>query len=90
MGRKHEGEPRPYGGVKPIGQLEELLSRYEAPPQVQGAIPRRAGGIIGSGVSHSFVERTIRESMSASGLPKWDSVTQRLGAAVREVYRGRR
>jgi len=90
MRNKSEGD-RSYGGAKPLGQLGELLNRYEAPNNVQAAIARRAGGVIGSGrVSHAFVEQTIQDSMSANGLPKWDNVTQRVGEAVRETYRGRR
>jgi len=92
MRNKLEGN-RLFGGVRPMGQLGEILNRYEAPSNVQAAIARRAGGIIGSGrrVSHAFVERTIQDSMSVNGLPRWDDVTQRVGEAVRETYRrGRR
>lgn len=90
MGNKSEGH-RSFGGVRPMGQLGEILDRYEAPNNVQATIARRAGGIIGSGrVSHAFVEQTIQDSMSANGLPKWDNVTQRVGEAVRDVYRGNR
>ena len=82
---------RPLGGVKPTGQLEEILIRYEAPHNVQAEIARRTGGVIGLGrVSHAFVERTIQDSMSRNGLPRWDNVTQRIGEAVRDTYRGRR
>jgi len=89
MRNKSEGH-RSFGGVKPIGQLEELLTRYEAPQDVQRAITRRVGGIIGSGVSHSFVEKTIQDSMSGNGMPKWDTVAQGVSHAVRDVYRGNR
>ena len=90
MRNKSEGD-RSYGGAKPLGQLGELLNRYEAPNNVQAAIARRAGRVIGLGrVSHAFVERTIQESMSENGLPKWENVTQEVGKAVRDAYRGRR
>ncbi len=89
MGNKSEGH-RSFGGVRPMGQLGEILNRYEAPNNVQAAITRRAGGIIGSGrVSHAFVEQAIQDSMSANGLPRWEAVTLRVGEAVRETYRGK-
>jgi len=92
MRNKSEGD-RSYGGAKPMGRLEEILDRYEAPNNVQAEIARRAGGVIGLGlgrVSHTFVERTIQDSMYRNGLPRWDNVTQRIGEAVRDTYRGRR
>lgn len=89
MGNRLEGH-RSYGGVKPMGQLGEMLSRYEAPAHVQAAIARRAGGIIGSGVSHTLIEQAIQESMSAEdGLPRWDNVAQRIGEAARNAYKNK-
>lgn len=90
MGNRLEGGHRSFGGVKPMGQLGEMLNRYDAPQNVQAAIARRAGGIIGpSGMPHTFVEQAIQDSMSADGVPRWDDVTQRVGKVVREAYRSK-
>ena len=81
---------RSFGGVQPVGQLGEMLDRYEAPQDVRAAIARRAGGIIGSsGISHAFVEQAIQESMSADGLPRWDNVKQQVGKIARDVYKSK-
>lgn len=89
MGNRQEGN-RSFGGIKPMGQLGEILTRYEAPTDVQGIIARRAGTLIGSGISHSRVERVIQDSMRSNGIPRWDEVTERIGKAARDAYRGNR
>lgn len=90
MGNRPERH-RLYDGARPMGRLGEILNRFEAPDNVHAVIARRAGGVIGSGrVTHAFVKRTIEDSMSANGFPNWDSVTQRVGEAVRDTYRGRK
>ena len=90
MGRKHEGEARPYGGVKPTGPLEATLKRYEAPDDVQRRIARRAGSLIGHGISLQAVERTIQNSMQmgGTGIPKWPLVEESISEAAHTVYRG--
>jgi hypothetical protein len=91
MGRKHEGEPRLYGGVKPTGPLEATLKRYEAPDDVQRRIARRAGILIGHCIPLQAVERTIQDSMQigGSGMPRWPLVEQSISEAAHTVYRGR-
>ncbi|MCL4418751.1 phosphoenolpyruvate carboxylase [Patescibacteria group bacterium] len=89
MGNRLEGN-RSFGGIKPMGQLGEILTRYEAPTDVQGIIARRAGMLIGTGISHSHVERVIQESMGINGIPRWNEVTARISDAARDAYRGNR
>lgn len=83
-----EEKQRSFGGVKPMGHLEETLILYEAPKNVQKRIARRAGGLIGHGISSEHVETVIQDSMllKGDGIPKWDVVESTLSAEVHNLY----
>ncbi len=91
MGSKHENG-RQFGGVRPVGQLERTLREYEAPPAVQRRIARRAGCLIGHGITHEHIENVIQESMQVggTGLPRWGDVEGRISNAVHRLYHGKR
>lgn len=79
---------RTMGGVTPVGHLGETLNKFEAPPEVQTAITRRIGGVVGSSrLPNSDVEQIIEDSMKeGNGMPNWPKVQAKLGEKVVDAY----
>ncbi len=77
-------------GVRPIGQLEETLQRYEAPEDTQRRIARRVGILIDHGIPIKVVEEKIQKSMQVGGdgMPKWPLVEHLISKEAHGVYHG--
>lgn len=72
---------------QPIGELGEILSRYEAPGEAGSVIQRRAGLVIARGqLPPKKVEDLIVDSMSRSGMPDWGKITKDVGKVVKDTY----
>ncbi len=75
--------------TRPVGELADLLNEYDAPPDVQTRIARRAALVAATNVFPlSKIERNIETSMRENGgIPAWDSVEARTAVQVTDVYR---
>lgn len=75
--------------TRPVGELANLLNVYDAPPDVQTRIARRAALVVGTAVFplskiEGNIETSIREN---GGIPAWDTVEARTAVQVTDVYR---
>ncbi|MDP2860170.1 MAG: hypothetical protein Q8N98_00465 [bacterium] len=73
--------------IGPYGKMAEVLTRFGASPDIQMRFARRAGAVVGGGISHAQFENAILDT-SDRGSPCWDKALTHLGQMVNRVYRG--
>lgn len=79
-------------GYRPVGPLAKLCQQYQAPHYVQVQLARRAGTLFGTPqMPASKLEGEIHRSMADNhGVPKWDTVVNRVAGEVTDIYRSMR